>query len=256
MSDDDALKLEMQSSAAKVSADSQVIKPRDAATLIIVDQTDGQPRVLMGKRRADLAFMANKFVFPGGRVDPTDKAVSAASELRPEEVQKLLVDMKGTPSAVRARALALAAVREAYEEAGLIVGARADATSQSETVPEGWRQFFDLGYRPQLSGLTLVARAITPPGRPRRFDTRFFAMTASAIAERRDVSDGELSGLEWLTLDDARALDIPHITRVVLEDLQERLSLGLLEASHHPVPFYYLRGGSFQRDLIRTEAAT
>jgi 8-oxo-dGTP pyrophosphatase MutT (NUDIX family) len=249
MSYEDKLKSEMLSSAAKAAGDQQVMKPLDAATLIIVDTSEGAARVLMGKRRADLAFMANKYVFPGGRVDQTDKAVPVAGELREIEARKLLIDMKGTPSAVRARALALAAVREAYEEAGIVIGRR--SSEPASDLPESWAPFFGLGYLPRLDHLTLIARAITPPGRPRRFDTRFFAMTAEGIAERRDFSDGELSGLEWLTLDAARALDIPNITRVVLEDLEERLTAGALEASDHPVPFYYLRGSSFQRDLIR-----
>jgi 8-oxo-dGTP pyrophosphatase MutT (NUDIX family) len=252
MSDsDEALKREMQSTASKATAEQQAIKPLDAATLIIVDTAQSSPRVLMGKRRPDLAFMANKYVFPGGRVDQTDKGVIAADELRADEVRKLLVDMKGTPSAARARALALAAVREAYEEAGLVIGTRAAAPK--DEIPENWRAFFELGYQPSLAALTLVARAITPPGRPRRFDTRFFAMRAEAIAERCDISDGELSGLEWLTLDAARELDLPHITRVVIEDLQDRLERGALEASEHPVPFYYMKGGSFQRHLIRAD---
>ncbi|MFM2423084.1 MAG: hypothetical protein RL291_1614 [Pseudomonadota bacterium] len=250
MSYDDELKREMQSTAAKATDEQQALKPLDAATLIIVDAASGDARVLMGKRRADLAFMANKYVFPGGRVDQADKQIPVSHELREIEARKLLVEMKGTPSATRARALALAAIREAYEEAGIVVGSQHSGAA-AQDLPETWQPFFGLGYRPRLDGLTLIARAITPPGRPRRFDTRFFAMTAQGIAERRDISDGELSGLEWLTLDAARALDIPNITRVVLEDLEERLSAGTLEASDHPVPFYYLRGTSFQRDMLR-----
>ncbi|MBS0242831.1 MAG: NUDIX hydrolase, partial [Proteobacteria bacterium] len=107
-----------------VGAERQMpLRPRDAATLILVDRTRALPRVLLGRRRADLKFMAGKFVFPGGRVDKTDRFVPAASELADHETQKLLVDMKGGGSASRARALALAAVRETYEEAGVIVGA-------------------------------------------------------------------------------------------------------------------------------------
>ena len=98
------------------------IRPRDAATLIIVDHAAGAPRVLLGKRRMDMKFMPGKYVFPGGRVDRADRVVAAADELDPLEVEKLLLDMKGVPSKSRARALALAAVRETYEEAGLVIG--------------------------------------------------------------------------------------------------------------------------------------
>lgn len=222
--------------------------PRDAATLVILDRTQGEARVLMGKRRADLAFMAGKYVFPGGRVDPADKAIAIASDLRPSETAKLMALMRGKPSAVRAKALALAAVREAFEEAGVIIGGKGSLGDAPP--PESWRDFGARGFVPSLAPLTFFARAITPPGRTRRFDTRFFTMDASAIAERLGHNDGELSGLDWLTLDAARELDIPRITRLVLEDLTEQLADGTLDAGTNPVPFYYMRNGSFKRDLI------
>jgi 8-oxo-dGTP pyrophosphatase MutT (NUDIX family) len=158
------------------------------------------------------------------------------------------VQMRGKPSAARARALALAAVREAYEEAGLIVGGQSDSGASAI---KSWDGFFARGFRPALAPLTFFARAITPPGRPRRFDTRFFCMDATAISERLGHNDGELSGLDWLTLDAARELDLPRITRLVLEDLQEQLEDGSLDAGTNPVPFYYQKNASFKRDLIR-----
>ena len=234
-------------SAAQGADRNAAPKPRDSSTLIIVDTTSGEPRVLMGKRRADLAFMAGKYVFPGGRVDATDKGIAVAGDLRGTEMAKLMAQMRGKPSAIRAKALALAAVREAFEEAGLIIGGKGALSAET---PENWRGFAERNYRPNLTPLTFFARAITPPGRPRRFDTRFFTMDASAIAERLGHNDGELSGLDWLTLDAARELDIPRITRLVLEDLTEQLDDGTLDAGTSPVPFYYMRNGSFKRDLI------
>lgn len=245
MADYEDLKKDM---APKPSPDGTVLKPRDAATLVIIDRDGGEPKVLMGKRRDDLAFMAGKYVFPGGRMDLDDKAVAVANELRASETAKLLVRMRGTPSAVRARALAAAAVREAFEEAGLIIGSRPAAPAKAP--PDGWKPFFDTGFVPTLTAMTFFARAITPPGRSRRFDTRFFCIDASAIAERRGMVDGELSGLEWVTIEGARAFDLPRITRVVLEDLQDQLADGSLDAGTNPVPFYYSLNGSFKRDLI------
>ena len=225
----------------------KILRPRDAATLVIVDRSGTEPKVLMGKRRADLAFMAGKYVFPGGRVDRTDKSVSVASGLRASELEKLQVGMRGLPTATRAQSLAAAAIREAFEEAGLIIGTRADS---KKAPPEGWKAFFATGYLPALAGITFFARAITPPGRPRRFDTRFFCIDASAITERQPITDGELSALEWVTMDGARALDLPRITGVVLEDLATQLADGSLDHGTNPVPFYYQRNGSFKRDLI------
>jgi len=224
------------------------IRPRDAATLIIVDRTAGAPRVLLGKRRMDMKFMPGKYVFPGGRVDPADRLVAAVDELVPIEVEKLLLDMKGVPSRARARALALAAVRETYEEAGLVIGEPPNGHSLPKNA--SWRRFYATGFAPKLTPLTYFARAITPPGRPRRFDTRFFCTDASAIVHRTDAPEEELSGLVWMTLEEARTLDLPPITRVVLEDLGDRLKTGDLHDATAPVPYYHNRNGSFRRELL------
>ena len=224
------------------------LKPRDAATLIILDRGQGEPRMLMGRRRMDVAFMAGKFVFPGGRVDKTDKDVAVVSDLRASEVAKLLVEMKGTPSAGRARAIALAAIRETFEEAGLVIGTPLGRGAATATA--GWAGFLETGFAPALGGLTFFARAITPPGRPRRFDTRFFCIDADAISQRLEIRDGELSGLDWITLEQARALELPNITRVILEDLHEGLATGTIGDSRVPVPFYHFKNGSSRRDTI------
>lgn len=239
----------------RIVKDQKALKPRDAATLVILDRSGPSPRVLMGKRRDDLVFMAGKYVFPGGRVDPTDRQVPLAADLRPQESAKLLVQMRGTPSKIRARALGLAAIREAFEEAGLLIGSRTPATAGGH-VPPNWQNFVAREVVPSLERLTFFARAITPPGRPRRFDTRFFTIDATAITDRIGHNDGELSALDWLTLEEARALDIPRITRLVLEDLGEQLADGTLDTGTNPVPFYYQRGGSFKRDLIRADSLT
>lgn len=244
MPETEALKKEF---SEKREPGAKLLRPKDAATLVIIDRSGSEPTLLLGKRRLDLAFMAGKFVFPGGRVDRTDKSVVTASDLRDTEIAKLKVDMRGLPTATRARALAAAAIREAYEEAGLVIGTR---MNHSKPAPEGWKTFFETGHAPALAGITFFARAVTPPGRPRRFDTRFFCIDASAIAERHAINDGELSGLEWVTMEGARALDLPRITRVVLEDLAEQLANGSLDHGTNPVPYYYYRNGAFKRDLI------
>ena len=227
---------------------SQALRPRDAASLIIVDSASGEPRVLMGKRRMDQVFIPGKYVFPGGGVDKSDRLVASADDLSPVEVAKLLLDMKGTPSPARARALALAAIRETFEEAGLLIGAPAAHSLAATEKP--WSEFFAQGYWPKPSALTFVARAITPPGRPRRYDTRFFCVEAEAIAHRVDTRDGELSRLQWLTIDEARGLDLPAITRVILDDLTDHLSTRGRAAADMPVPYYYHKNGSFRRDLL------
>jgi 8-oxo-dGTP pyrophosphatase MutT (NUDIX family) len=233
--------------ASKVKA-RRTLRPRDAATLIVVDQSSGEPRVLLGRRRADLVFMPGRFVFPGGRVDLADRHIAAESDLQSGNLDRLMVAMRGNSSIQRARALALAAVRETFEEAGLVIGApTADSAFPKSQI---WKEFFGLGFRPALGQLTFFARAITPPGRPRRFDTRFFCVPASAIVHKIAIAGGELSDLEWHSIAQARTLELPNITRVVLEDLGERLAAGALQASHLPVPFYHRRNGAFVRSLI------
>lgn len=234
------------SSQAKVVK--RVLRPKDAATLIIVDRSGTEPRVLMGRRRADLVFMPNMFVFPGGRVDPADRIAPSADGLDPDVESRLLMEMKGRISARRARGLAMAAIREAFEETGVVVGALAHAALSAPS--EQWREFLAEGYLPVPGALRLLARAITPPGRPRRYDTRFFIADAESIAKRRDRLDGELSGIDWFTFEQMRALDLPRITRVIVEDLADHLAAGLESPQRRPFPFYFFRAGSFRRRLL------
>jgi 8-oxo-dGTP pyrophosphatase MutT (NUDIX family) len=240
-------------SSGNIEAKPRALRPRDAATLIIVDSASGEPRVLMGRRRMDQVFMPGKYVFPGGGVDKSDRLAASADELPPVEVAKLLLDMKGTPSPARARALALAAIRETYEEAGLLIGA--PAVGSVAATPQGWSGFFAQGFRPKLSALTFFARAITPPGRPRRYDTRFFCSSSEAIAHRVETRDGELSGLHWLTIEEARGLDLPAITRVILEDLTDHLRAQGRPGAGGAVPYYHHKNGSFRRELLTVPAA-
>ena len=233
----------------------KTLRPRDAATLIIVDSSSGEPRVLLGRRRLDMVFMPGRYVFPGGRVDPADRQVAVEEDLEPGDLKKLLVAMKGHPSPARARALALAAVRETFEEAGLLIGTpRADGRAAKSRRPG--RSSSRTASGPALARLTFFARAITPPGRPRRFDTRFFCVPAEAIVHKIAIADGELSDLEWHSIAQARTLELPNITRVVLEDLGERIAAGALAQSDVPVPFYHRRNGNFHRDLISARLPT
>lgn len=192
--------------------------------------------------------MPGRYVFPGGRVDPSDRRIDVERDLQPGNIERLMAGMKGVPSPTRARALALAAVREMFEEAGLLIGM--PISSGAHCSATAWREFFACGYRPALSHLTFFARAITPPGRPRRFDTRFFCAPAEAIVHKVAIADGELSDVEWHSIPQARTLELPNITRVVLEDLGERIAVGALGDATMPVPFYHRRDGAFHRDLI------
>jgi 8-oxo-dGTP pyrophosphatase MutT (NUDIX family) len=225
------------------------LRPRDAATLILVDRSDGAARILLGKRHPGHAFMPNKYVFPGGALDPADRRMSVAASLDPLVEAKLMAATR-RPSPALARALALAAIRETFEETGLAVGAH-DGGAAQRPPPGAWTRFAATGVAPALDRLDLVARAITPPGRPRRYDARFFVADASSIAFRAESvvhDEAELTELIWTPLDEALRLDLPLITRAVLGDLAAATQAGMDRA--RPRPFYrQLRGRGWRGEL-------
>jgi 8-oxo-dGTP pyrophosphatase MutT (NUDIX family) len=221
------------------------VKPRDSATLILVDRSEAVPKVLLGRRHERHRFLPGKFVFPGGRVEPTDRLMPIATPLHPRDTERLMQQVK-RPSAAKAAAFALAAVRETYEETGLMLGVRTEGKIIAPAAD--WQAFAAAGVLPDLSAIHFVARAITPPRRPRRFDSRFFAADVSAVVHRAEGFFGpeaELVEIVWLPISEARRLDIPTITAVALEELQERIASGM---SHdHPVPFYRMLHKRFVR---------
>jgi 8-oxo-dGTP pyrophosphatase MutT (NUDIX family) len=212
------------------------VTPRDAATLILLDRSGPRPKVLMGKRHQGHVFLPGRFVFPGGAIDKQDRLMSSASELDPRAEARLMKHIK-RPTPSRARAMALTAIRETFEETGLLLGSRRDTPPK---VPgEAWQAFAEHRVYPELGGIHFIARAITPPGRTRRYDTRFFTADAAAIAHRVDGvtgPDAELVELVWVPLDETKSLELMAITELVLETLQQQISAGF---SHDlPVPFY------------------
>jgi len=216
------------------------LRPRDASTLILIDRSKPAPQVLLGRRHHSHKFMPGMFVFPGGRVETDDRRMPAATPLDPRVEARLLKDVR-TPSPAKARGLALAAIRETFEETGLLLGARqAGRLGTPAGASSGpWAAFARAGVLPDLGEIHFIARAITPPRRPRRFDTRFFAVDAEAVAVREDGKvgpDSELVELVWLPIEDAKQLELPPITKAVLEELEARTAAGF---SHDlPAPFY------------------
>lgn len=193
-------------------------RPRDAATLILIRKTRSGQEVLMGQRAKGHVFMPDKWVFPGGRLDPADSVAPAATELGATDDEKLRLH---TP-ARKPRAFALAAVRETFEEAGLIVGRRGAVTGKA---PALWQTYIAQDAAPELHKLNFICRAITPPYRPRRFDARFFLADAEDVLldDRPIQGDQELLHTRWFSLDEAEKLDLPSITRFVMGEVRARL---------------------------------
>ncbi len=234
-------------------------RPRDASTLLILDRAAGAPmRVLMGRRHMRHRFLPGAWVFPGGRVDPGDSRVRVADAYEPRELAKLLHEMKGPKTEARARALAIAAIRETFEEAGVFVASgsvASRAASGTEIDPhDAFAAFAARGLAPSLSAMRFVARAITPPGRPRRFDTRFLAVGAEAVAGQLESGlgpSGELEDVAWVTFEEARNRpELPPITRGVLDELDNRLASDPRLEADRPVPFYRWQRDRFTRSEI------
>src|SRR3954467_9680272 len=223
-------------------------RPKDAATLILIDRSGDKPKVLVGKGHDKVVFMPGKHVFAGGRVYNTDNRVPVAAPITAELEANLL---KGSPKTIasRARALAVAAAREACEETGLCLGRKVDKPVKLEGA---WQPFTEAGLLPDPSSLFLIARAITPPGRVRRFDTRFFTADASAIAHRVEGvihADAELVELVWVEIGSKPLADLHAMTKNVLGELEKRLATGPL--SHEAaVPFFHFYGGKMHKDVL------
>ncbi len=188
-------------------------------------------------------------MFPGGSVEVTDNHVPVAAPI-PAELEANL--LKGSPkiAPARARSLAIAAIREACEETGLCLGRKTELAAAKLNGP--WRPFAEAGLLPDPSSLFLIARAITPPGRVRRFDTRFFTADASSIAHKVDGvihADAELVELVWVELRSQPLADLHPMTRNVLGELDKRLATGPLRHDA-PLPFFHFYGGKMQKDVL------
>jgi 8-oxo-dGTP pyrophosphatase MutT (NUDIX family) len=192
---------------------------RDASTIIVLRDTQTAPAVLMGQRGARAAFMPGKFVFPGGAVDPNDTQVPATPISAIDET-RLALESNISPTA-----LAAAAIRELWEETGQILG----HAQPWNDPPQGWRGFANAGFVPNVAALQFFFRAVTPAGRPRRFDARFFLADAGDLQTNLDDftnAEDELSHLQWVLLADARRFDLPFITQVVLAELGTHIKRG------------------------------
>ncbi len=214
-------------------------RPRDSAILVLVRMDGNVPRVLMGKRSENHVFMPNKFVFPGGKVEVADGRLKVLSAMHPAVLRRLV---KGC-SETKARALALAAIRETYEETGLILGTPSPSPIKSRS--DAWGKFLRHGMSPQLKGLHYMARAITPPYRNRRFDARFFMayVNKKTLHDFSSEASGELLEIHWVTLSRARALELPHITRIMLDEIERRVTK---KAKYKQKgPFVYAKHGRF-----------
>jgi len=227
----------------------QNVKPKNAASIILIDGEPGDERIVMGKRNKALKFMPGALVFPGGRVDRFDRKVEACDHLEAATEEKLVRHMRGRTGPEDAHGLAIAAVRELAEETGLLVG------KPHTSLPDhkDWQPFAQQNIAPAIGTLRLIARAITPPGTPRRFDTWFFAMRADGshfAPEGGFTPSGELEDLQWISPREAMQHDTREITRVILVELMNRLRSDPELKPDTPAPCYITRRDRFIRTLM------
>ena len=198
---------------------------RDAATVIVVRDNTA---VLMGQRGKTAAFMPGKFVFPGGAVDTGDADIPVTG-MNPMCTTRLAAE-----SRISTNALAAAAIRELWEETAQVLGKE----GEWDNPPADWQDFAQTGHLPDATALSYFFRAVTPEGRPRRFDARFFLTDAAALKTDMDDfsnAEDELSHLQWVPLADARNFDLPFITKIVLAELIAHLKRG---GPVRDVPFF------------------
>ena len=190
---------------------SRPVRPRHAASLVLLRRSAAGTEVLMGRRPAKAVF-PEAYVFPGGRLDPSDANVSPSAPLTSDVLEELRVHGGCTPQL--ARALATAAIRETFEETGLLLAASGDPGA-----PHGpWAAFKARGMAPAHDRLRFLGRAITPASAPVRFHARFFVADGESV-EGVIVGNGELSNLRWYRLDEARQLPAIDVTQFVLTEI-------------------------------------
>jgi len=227
------------------STDTKARYPRDAASLILLRQpANGEPEILMGRRPKKQAFMPDVFVFPGGAVDRRDGFAEAADEYHPVVSGALTRHC----TAHRARALGLAAIRETFEETGLMFGE--SGTWSKGRPPAGWAAFAEAGIKPALGALGFVARAITPKGPPRRFHARFFVGDARHLHGTPTATD-ELLDVSWFPLSVLENLPMASVTELVINEVRLALERQPEEDAQHGIPLITRRMG---KRVIRYQA--
>jgi 8-oxo-dGTP pyrophosphatase MutT (NUDIX family) len=207
-------------SPARVNRRNAVVRPRDAASLILLRGAGDDLEVLAGRRPRHAGFMPGVYVFPGGAIDPPDR-IAWSVEAGTESLG---------PKLVRS---ARAALRETWEEVGVLIGRTAGSPppasvgTVSRAPPEGSRAIptsaalpIEHAYRDHrlvaaMDVLTYVGRAITPSHSTRRFNTRFFLGDGGNVFGEPAASD-ELEDVRWHPIGRGPLESIRDVTRFML----------------------------------------
>ena len=214
----------------------KVVRPRDAATLILLRGQGSGTEALVGRRPLNLRFMPGAYVFPGGAIDPVDH-LAWTVETGTESLAPRLVPC------------ARAALRETWEETGVLIG-------KPGVLPptEPGRQPIEAAYRAQglaapFDRLTYVGRAITPSRSPRRFNTRFF-LGDGALVCGEPQANAEMEDLGWHRVDG----DVKEGFRDVTQFMLAR-AIALRDGTADGEPPLFYTVGTARRVGVCREAA-
>ena len=207
------------------------VAPKKSASLIIIRKSFNSIEILMGKRNAFHKFMPNKIVFPGGKLDEIDIKISNKIKKLPEFKELLSFDVQLN----KHLAHCFCALREAYEETGVIIGCE-----NYNFLRDDANKLTKLSDYPSVNKIKLIARAITPPHSKIRFDNKFFLVNSKHITNYSSINSNELLGIDWYDLDKAMKLDIPPITKRILKLL--KINIKISEEDNYKdisIPLYY-----------------
>ena len=189
-----------------------VARAHDAASLIIYRQRGNAKEVLMGRRKKQARFAPGVYVFPGGMLDSADSKINSTMPFKLAGLSK--------QAGAKFQALALTAVRETFEETGLLLGQKG---SLAKVEHPSWEDCRLLGMVPALQHLSYLGRAITPSDSATRFHARFFVADFKQFSGSL-IDEGELLDLRWVKLASVYELPMFDVTEFMLNELQRFLA--------------------------------
>ena len=196
----------------------RAVRPRTASTIVLTHGPKDNPKILMGHRSSRHDFMPSVYVFPGGRVDRADSYADYTGDLSPRSER--ILEAAFTPR--KARAVVLASVRETYEETSLFLGTPSKTSRNiNNTSYDAFRQ---AGLKPDLTGIEVFGRAVTPPHRHKRFDAWFFIKNIDTPQLPEIKDSAELENVGWFTFAEIETLKLQRATEMMLIVLKKYLA--------------------------------
>lgn len=201
-------------------------RPVDAASLLVYRQQAGNIEVLMGQRRSRAEFAPGVYVFPGGVLETADRQLHLP----------IGFDTSGLAARARTglRALSHTAIRETFEETGLLLAGQGQFSCGAHP---SWKHFRRMGKVPAPQYLSYLGRAITPADSPRRFHARFFVAAVDRFCGTL-IDEGELLNLRWVNPHQADELPMWDVTLFMLEEFSR-----LLQGARTTTPVMSYRAG-------------